>query len=264
MPMVPIRRITAPGLQRAIIIAAFAGAPEYVMRLRNSGAQIDGFVGAALGDRRAVEKALAERPAFVHERDGSRLTALQCAAGSRMPGAKVLEIARLLLDAGADVQARTRSWGHDINAIYLAARKDNGGMFQLLLENHADPTDALSHAVWGGHYDLAELAIAHGANMDRAKANGKPLLNDLIRWGQIPQMEWMLAHGAGTNLSDDEKGWTAVHQAAVRGNARMMKAVLDAGGDFRRRDTLGCTPIGLARKLERTRLVDLRLAGATQ
>jgi ankyrin repeat protein len=66
-------------------------------------------------------------------------------------------------------------------------------------------------------------------------ANGKPLLNDVIRWGQIPQTTWLLEQGASPNVPD-ERGWTAVHQAASRGNVRMLRAVLDAGGDARRRD----------------------------
>jgi ankyrin repeat protein len=94
--------------------------------------------------------------------------------------------------------------------------------------------------VWGAAYDLAASALDHCAAIDRATANGKPLLNDLIRWGQIPQMTSMLEHQASPNIPDD-RGWTAVHQAASRGNARIMKAVLEAGGDPARRDNKGQT-----------------------
>lgn len=119
-------------------------------------------------------------------------------------------------------------------------------MFDLLLESGADATDAFSHAVWGGAYELAESALAHGAIIDRATANGKLLLNDVIRWGQIPQMTWLLEHAASPNVPD-ERGWTAVHQAASRGNVRMLRAVLDAGGDAKRRDKEGRMPRDVAR-----------------
>jgi Ankyrin repeat len=89
---------------RAILIAAFVGVPEYVKVLRKHGAKVDGFVGAALGDRKLVENALRD-PEFATARDGGVLTALHCAAGSRMPGADVVEVARMLLDAGAEVRA---------------------------------------------------------------------------------------------------------------------------------------------------------------
>jgi len=226
---------------RAIIVAAFVGSPEYVKVLRRGGAKMDGFAGAALGDRKLVEKALRERPDFVRGRDHGGLTALQCAAGSRMPKADTLGIARLLIGAGAEVRALTRSWAHDVNAAYFAAGRKNQAMFDLLLESGADATDALSHAVWAGAYELAASALGHGAAIDRATANGKPLLNDVIRWGQIPQTTWLLEHGASPNVPDD-RGWTAVHQAASRGNVRMLRAVLDAGGDAKRRDKEGRTP----------------------
>jgi len=185
---------------RAIVIAAFVGSPEYVERLTKGGARIDGFAGAALGDRKLVEKTLRARPELARERDGGLLTVLQCAAGSRIAGKAGVEIAALLLDAGADVAAATRSWAHDVNAAYLAARKCGEAIFELLLDRGADATDALSHAVWGGHYALAEMAVAHGAELDRATANGKLLLNDLIRWGQIPQTIWMIEHGASPDI----------------------------------------------------------------
>src|SRR5262249_46978058 len=144
------------------------------------------------------------------------------------------------------VSALTRSWAHDVNASYFAASTRKLKLMELLLERGADPTDALAQAVWSGAYDLAECALVHGAQIDGATGNSKPLLNDLIRWGQIPQMNWLLAHGASPNVAD-ERGWTAVHQAASRGSERMLRAVLEAGGDIRRKDQQGQTPRDLAR-----------------
>jgi len=226
---------------RAIIVAAFVGSPEYVTVLRAGGAKMDGFAAAALGDGKLVEKTLRRRPEFARERDHGGLTALQCAAGSRMPKADTLGVARLLIDAGAEVGALTRSWAQDVNAVYFAAATKNRAMFDLLLGSAADATDALSHAAWGGAYELAASALAHGAEIDRATAGGKPLLNNTIRWGRIPQMTWLLKQRASPNVPDS-RGWTAVHQAASRGNLRMLRAVLEAGGDPRRGDKEGRLP----------------------
>jgi ankyrin repeat protein len=239
---------------RAIIVAAFVGSPEYVRVLRRSGAKIDGFAGAALGDRKLVEKTLRARPSFSRERDHGGLTALQCAAGSRMPKADVLPVAQLLIAAGAEVGALTKSWAHDVDAVYFAAGTKNRAMFDLLLDHGADATQALSHAVWAASYDLAESALAHGAVIDRATANGKPLLNDMIRWGQIPKMRWLLERKASPNVPDS-RGWTAVHQAASRGNVRMLRAVLDAGGDPKRKDKQGQTPRELTRSDKLARML---------
>jgi ankyrin repeat protein len=51
---------------------------------------------------------------------------------------------------------------------------------------------------------------------------------------------------ADPNVADD-RGWTAVHQAASRGNEKMLKALLDAGGDAKRKDRQGYTPLVIAR-----------------
>lgn len=241
---------------RGIIIAAFVGEPEYVKRLRKAGANVDGFAAAALGDQKLVEKTLAKRPEFANERDSGGLTALQCAAGTRYPGAKSFDIARLLLDAGADLRARTKSWNHEVDAMYFAAGAKTRAIYELLLKRGGDATEALAHALWRARFDFGELALAHGAIPDRAASNGKPLLNDLIRWGQIPPMMWLLEHGASTNVADAE-GWTAVHQAASRGNERMLRAVLDAGGDLTRRDNSGRTPLNVAKMMNRRKLIPL-------
>ncbi len=242
---------------RAIVIAGFVGEREYVTRLKKAGARMDGFAGAALGDRKLVEKAL-KQPEFAKARDHGGLTALQCAAASRMAG--TFEIARLLVDAGADLFAKTKSWNHDIDAVYLAASSKNHAIFELLLDHGADPTEALTPAIWNGNEDLAELTIARGADPNRAVAERQPLLNNLIRWGQMRQAFWLLAHGADPNLPDD-RGWTAVHQAASRGNERMMRALLESGGDTSHRNNEGNTPADIARSMRREKLSAM-IAGA--
>lgn len=238
---------------RAIIVAAFVGVKEYVDRLRKGGAKVDGFVGAALGDEKLVARTLVADPEFAAARDTGGLTALHCSAGSRMKAAKTFEVARMLIGAGADVRAQVKSWAHDVDAAYFAAGA-NAAIYELLLDRGADATEALVHAVWGKHYGLAEIALAHGAEPDRAVNEGKPLLNHLICWGQIPQTMWMLEHGASPNIPDG-RGWTALHQAASRGNAGMMEALLDAGGDVKRRDRDGDTPVDVAAKTKREKLV---------
>jgi ankyrin repeat protein len=222
---------------RAVIIAAFSGQPEYVKRLRKKS---DPFAAAAVADKKSVETILRKRPDFARERDGGSLTALQCAAGSRMPG-PLVDIARLLIDAGADIAAKTRSWSHDIDAVYLAASAKNTSLFELLLDRGADATEALAPALWNGTEDMAAKALAHGAVPDRAMADEQPLLNNLVRWGRFQPALWLLQHGASPNIPDG-RGWTAMHQAASRGNERMLRALLDAGGDIARRDQEGCVP----------------------
>jgi hypothetical protein len=231
---------------RAIVIAGFTGVGAYVEILRAHKVRMDGFAGAAIGDVKLVKKSLAKDAGFATARDGGVLTALHCAAGSRMKGAPKLEIAGALLDAGAEIAATARSWAHEVGALYFAAGSHDPALFCFLLDRGADATEGLTHALWGGGYEMAEAALARGAQPDRATANGKPLLNDLVRWGRFEQFFWLLGRGASPNMADD-KGWTAVHQAASRGNEKALRALLDAGGDKQRRDAEGQLPRDVAR-----------------
>lgn len=247
---------------RAIITAAFVGEPAYIEELREAGANVDGFVSAALGDLRRVQRALAKDPEFARAPGPGGLTALHCAAGSRL-GARsrkvrdaLLAIATLLLDHGAEVDAQVRSWAHDVDPVYFAVSSGQREVFALLLERGADAIQALTPAIWGSHFDLAELALARGAKLDRAVDEGKPLLNQMIRWGQFKQALWMLERGASPNIAD-KQGWTAVHQAASRGNEKMLKAVLDAGGDVARKDNEGDTALIIALARRRPKIISL-------
>lgn len=101
--------------------------------------------------------------------------------------AELREIAGLLLDAGADMLAMAQGWSRDTGVAALAVDSEHREMFELLLARGLDPTVALSPAAWRKSPDWAEIALSHGASIDRAVDNGKPLLNELIRWGQGKQ-----------------------------------------------------------------------------
>jgi ankyrin repeat protein len=245
---------------RAIVVAAFTGVSEYVAILRTRRVERNVFVSSALGDARAVARYLKKDPSSATARDAGVLTALQCAAGSKLgardarTAAALLECASLLIAAGADVNAVTRSWSHNVTATYFAVHHD--AMYRLLLDHGADPTAALPPAVWRERYHLAELALERGADINAPVDDGKPILNQLIRWGQMKQAFWLLERGASPNVAD-ERGWTAVHQAASRGNERIMRAVLAAGGDRSRRDGAGHTPLQAARSMGRSRMATI-------
>ena len=123
---------------RALVIAAFLGEKRYVDVLRLAGARIDGFTGAALGDRASVKRALTRDPDFASARDAGGLTALHIAAGSRMGVAnaavrrRLREVVERLLDAGADPRAAVRSLGRDVDVATMAAGGGDGAILELI------------------------------------------------------------------------------------------------------------------------------------
>jgi hypothetical protein len=226
---------------RAILVAAFTGIPEYVEILRAAGAKVDGFVHAALG---TLKKADAE---FAQAVTGAgRMTALHCCCASRMKSKRLFAIAKMLLDLGADPNALAKSWAHEVDAAYFAAGSGQIDTFELLLERGVNADAALVHAMWQNHTNMADIALRHGANVDRARDGKKPLLNQMIRWGRLKQTLWLLEHNASPN-TPDERGWTAMHQAASRGNEHMLRAVLAADGDRNRKTKDGHTPLEILR-----------------
>jgi ankyrin repeat protein len=239
-------------LARAPIVAAFQGEREYLRVLLAGRGKPDVFVAAAIGDRARVSSLLERDPSLATTRDQGYLTALQCAAGSRLgakdkkTAARLVEIARLLIDAGADVRAETKSWGHDVSVAYFAVRSGQLETLRLLLDHGLDPTGAIPAAAWDSRDEMLDLLIARGGELDRAIEHGRPVLNDLIRWGQFRQARALLARGASPNVPDDQ-GWTAMHQAASRGNEAMIRDLIAGGGDLARKDRIGKTPQDVAR-----------------
>lgn len=245
---------------RAIIVAATVGEPKYVEALRTARAVVDGFVSAALGDVDAVTRALKRDPEFSAARDPGGWTALHAVAGSRLGkhdpalARRLITIAGRLLDAGADPRAPLRSWGHDVDPSYLAVSARQGDLVELLLTRGADACSALVAAVWRKDYELAEVALAHGAVIDDARDGGRPLLNEMVRWGQVSQALWLLERSASPNVANAD-GWTAMHQAASRGNEQMARALLAAGGDPLKPDAAGQTPVDIAQRGKKQKIV---------
>jgi ankyrin repeat protein len=217
---------------RALIVAAFTGEAAYVNVVREAGARTDIFTAAALGNASKVETYLKQQPELATARDTGGMTALHCAAGSRMGRADrrtakgLTDAVRALLDAGANPNEHVRSWAHAVDVMYFAIGAGQRDTIVLLLDRGADATAALPSAVWRQDYDTAELLLARGADVDRAIHEGRPLLNNLIRWGQFKPAMWLLDKGASATIAD-ERGWTAVDQARSRGNERMLRAVVE-------------------------------------
>jgi len=147
------------------------------------------------GDSTGVADLLRTTPKLAEARDKVRATPLITAAYRGD-----VEICRLLMLAGADVNARKEDgW----SALHFAVERDEMELAQLLLDNGADPNirknddgTPLHAAVRQGRLEMARLLIAKGADVNARKKDGWTPLR-FARTGKHEAVEqFLVEHGA--------------------------------------------------------------------
>lgn len=175
------------------------------------------------------------------------------------------EVVRLLVEAGADIRARS-SVRHRENTtvgmvdeggytpLLFAARQGDLASAQLLLTAGADANDtaplgtsALVVAAHSGHGTLAAFLLQKGADPNAAGAGYTALHVAIVR-GDLDLVKALLAHGADANarftkgskaarqgkqfdVPQTFVGTTPFFLAAKFADARIMHALVDAGAD---------------------------------
>lgn len=132
-----------------LITAIYSRAPDIVKLLLNRGAAANLFESSALGDAATVGAMLTANPAIVNTYSYDGWTALHLAAHFGNT-----DTARLLLDSGADVLARSRNPLDNMPLHAAVAGGERVELARLLLERGADP-NAIQH---GGYTPLHETA----------------------------------------------------------------------------------------------------------
>jgi ankyrin repeat protein len=226
--------------------AAFEGRSSLVDELVKQGAKVDQFTAAAIGRVAKV----------VNGVDSNGLTTLHYCAGSALGRAELLKIAGRLVSAGADPCARAAGFSHNVTPIKLAVR--NQRIAEFLMDHGADPNDVFRDVLLAGrNFPFAETLLARGADLNPVMWDGETLLHVAIHWGRIASAEWLLEKGANPNTARAKNLWTPLHQAASRGNARIVSALLARGANSRVRDRDGKTPLDVAREKRRAAVVEV-------
>lgn len=155
------------------------------------------------GDLEAV-RALLRGGADVNAAQGDGMTGLHWAARH-----DDVEVARLLLHAGAHVEAKTRIGAH--TPLLVASRSGRAAVMAVLLEAGADPnartstasTSALHFAAAAGVPGAVEVLIEHGAEVDAREAGSQhtPLMF-AAAYGQLEAARALIAHGADVSLTN--------------------------------------------------------------
>jgi ankyrin repeat protein len=133
-----------------------------------------------------------------------------------------VDIVQLLLDQGADIEAKN--------------------------ELFATP---LHIAVWAGYQDIVELLLLDNkANIEAKYADGISPLHVAVLKGYRSIVELLLDRGASTGAKDNE-GWSPLHIAAskgdgCKGNIVMIRLLIKKGADIEATDNEGNTALHTA------------------
>lgn len=202
------------------------------------------MIAAENGDARTVKTLLAKHLP-VNQPDSAGRVALIYAThfnGSQTPGK--LEIARLLLENGANLNLLAPDlYGGCTSALMNAAAGDNLVLLKLLLNNKADVNltcgdgrNALraalkfeSYTATPERYEIIKTLIDAGADVNFAGVDGETNLMFAVNAGTPETIEILIKNGALINTRD-KKGETALMKASYY-KTGIVKILLERGAD---------------------------------
>ena len=172
----------------AILHALYRGRRAIAQQIAAVLVDLDVFDAAALARAPRVRALVAVEPELAMARTADGFTALHYPAF--FGGAEAAEVARILIDAGADVNARS---ANDFSVLPLHS------------------------AVAGAHDDVAAVLIEAGADVNARQRHGWTPLHGAAQNGAAVSVERLLAAGADPRARNDE-GVTAADLAAAAGH----------------------------------------------
>jgi ankyrin repeat protein len=234
------------------------------------------------GDVSALRTLLAANPGLVSARSSRahKSTLLHYVSANGVEDerqntpANIVEIAELLLDAGADVNAESNAYGGRSTALNLtatSAHPERAGvqipLLTLLLQHGATIRDGdVNACLANGRGHAAEFLAPQGAPLDLEGAAGLGRLDlvesffpfapqqqrlDGFGWacefGRTAVVEFFLQNGMDVAAKLRPFGQTGLHWAAYSGHPDIVKLLLDRGSSIHAKDdTYSGTPLGWA------------------
>jgi ankyrin repeat protein len=162
-----------------------------------------------------------------------------------------IELVRLLLKYGANPDTSDLS-GNSL--LSIAASQDRMDMMKLLLESGTNASSknlsglsVLADAIAKRKLDMAQLLVDHGANASAKDLVGHPILVLALRDSKLSQndkiraVKMLLDHGASPNVSDGTWGVAAICFAMETGITDLVRMMLQAGSNTKKKMNSGET-----------------------
>jgi len=267
----------------------FASWPKFARHLDSLGranSPVSNFEAAVdaiiTGDLRELKKLLADNPDLVRARSTRehRSTLLHYVSANGVEDFRqktpknIVEITKLLLDAGADVNAESDAYGGRSTTLGLTATSwhpQAAGvqlpLMELLIENGAiidgpDGGSAVNGCLHNGRGAAAEFFASHGAMLDLEAAAGvgrldlvKGFFNDdgtlnppatseqmkdgfawACEFGRTSVVEFLLGRAMQIDAKLKHNGQTGLHWAALGGHLDTVKLLLERGAPVDAKD----------------------------
>ena len=170
------------------------------------------------------------------------------------------DVIKILLGGGADPDKASGSVG--MAPLHMPALKGNTDVVQLLLNSGANPNvvsfGGLTPLFWAAandHFDVSKLLIENGADPNKVENEGDLPLHGAACNAYYCVVKLLVDKGAEINKAEYMFGKTALHYAAQEAKGggtndkcyrEVIQFLLDNGGDPRKEDTEGETPLSYA------------------
>jgi len=250
------RSITLSNVQYVIARSeGFESWPKFAKHLENlrkADSPVSQFEAAAdaivAGDVTALKRLLAQNPKLVHARSSREhgATLLHYVAANGVEGYRqktpknIVEIAKLLLDAGAEIDATCDVYGGGCTALGLAATSihpANAGVMNDLLQALLDRGASLDqHNTAGNDQDIVFSCIANGQPGAARFLAGKGARLDFVSAAALDRLEEVQKHfnsdGTRKKTLSQKLMQEGLRYAAGYGATRVVEFLLQRGADI--------------------------------
>lgn len=155
-----------------------------------------------------------------------------------MAGAGNLSIVKLLIENGADINAKD-SYGI-WTPLYSAVAGNHLEIAKYLVDKGAEINIKNDLAQWTpiygaaeeGNFEIVKFLVDKGVEINVPNSSSRwPPIYGAARAGHLAIVKYLVEKGAEINVTDDSKPWTPLYGAAEGGNLSIVKFLVENGAD---------------------------------